>query len=337
VNIQPLKIGNLTIETPLILAPMAGYTDLVLRSLCRRFGCGLTFTEITNAEGIVRGQRPTLHILETAPDEYPVAAHIYGSNPDVMAKAAADVEKLGRFHMIDINCGCPVRKIIAKGAGVALMKSPEKIGAIVRAVKQAVSFPVTVKTRLGLSPNRVNISEVAQAVEEAGGSAIFIHVRFASAKHAGDAAWDILAKIKSERTIPVVGNGGITIPEDVPRMFSETGVDGVMIGRAAIGHPWIFRDASCLLTEHPLPRLSLVERRAVVAEHLAEFVKLKDIERKWKRKSARVTSEELAVRHFTGHLIAYLRGCKSQGEWKRNLQSLHTIADVMSVVDTVLT
>jgi len=223
---EPLRIGKLTIETPVLLAPMAGYTDAAMRSLCLRSHCGLVFTEVINAEGIRHGSHRTIHLLETWPGERPVAAHLYGASPDAMAEAAAFVERTGRFDLVDVNCGCPVRKIVVKGAGVALMKDPAKIGAIVRAMRGATVLPVTVKTRLGLSPERANVAEVAQAVEEAGGAGIVVHARYAVNRHTGRADWEALAAVKAARRIPV-------------------------IGKAAVGNPWIFQEAYCLLRGEP--------------------------------------------------------------------------------------
>jgi len=334
--LKPLKIGNVTIEFPVVLAPMAGYTDPVMRMLCRRFGCGLAYTEVTNSEGIVRGQKPTMHILETAPDETPVVAHIYGANPEVMAQAAVEIEKLGRFQIIDINCGCPVRKIVAKGAGAALMKKPEKIGAIVKAVKSACSLPVTVKTRIGFSASQMNISEIGHAVEENGASAIAIHVRFATERHTGGADWETLAKIKSELSIPVIGNGGVNVAADASRMFAETGVDAIMIGRAAIGNPWIFDEINAVLTGHPYAHHSKAEHRALIEEHLRELAKLKELEKRCGRRKHKVGLDESTALHFRSHLVGYLRGLRGFGEVRRNFQSLRTTADVMAAVDKVL-
>jgi hypothetical protein len=167
-----LSIGNVTLDIPVILAPMAGYTDVAMRPACLHLGCGMVMTEVVSAEGVIRDSHRTLHILDTAPGERPIAAHLYGADPGALAAAAAICEEMGRFDSIDINCGCPVRKIVAKGAGAALMAKPERIEAIVCAVRAAVRLPVTVKTRIGLRPDRLNISEVAQAVEGAGAAAI---------------------------------------------------------------------------------------------------------------------------------------------------------------------
>ena len=332
IKLQPLKIGNVTVDFPVILAPMAGYTDVVMRTLARRYHCGMAYTEVTSAEGIVRGSKQTLHMLETAPGERPIAAHIYGANPDILAQAAAFLERTGRFQTIDLNCGCPVAKVVAKGAGAALMKHPEKIAQIIRAIKQAVSLPVTVKTRLGVSPERMNISEIAHAVEESGGSAIAIHARFVTGRHTGQADWPALARIKSERSIPVIGNGGVLSAADVLRMFAETGVDGVMIGKAAVGNPWIFQEAWSVLHGHRIQPPSMQERRSVIEEHLRALIAHKERAGK-SRRHPQNGAEQSAVLHFRAHLVGYIKGFKKSAEVRRTLQDMRQVADVMAAVD----
>jgi len=331
----PLKIGNLVIDPPVMLAPMAGYTDSAFRSLCRKYKCSITFTEVVSAEGASRGGAQTLHLLETAPGERPIGAHIYGANPEALAAAAVLIEKMNRFDLIDINCGCPVPKIVRKGAGSALMRSPEKIELIVRTVKAAVSLPVTVKTRIGLSPDKMNISEVAHAIEAGGASAITIHARFASKRHSGDADWQALAKIKSERSIPVIGNGGISNVDDVFRMISETGVDGVMIGRAAVGNPWIFQETYSRFNDIPWTPHSLEEHRSIIFEHLEQLIQLKHKERRFRRKNS-LTVDQAAVLHFRAHLHQYLRGFRGWPDVRRNLNTMHQIEEVKKAVDWVL-
>ena len=330
-TIKPLKIGNVTVDFPVILAPMAGYTDAVMRSLAGRYHCGMAFTEVTNAEGIVRGSKQTWHILATAPGEQPLAAHIYGSNPDNLARAALIIEQTGRFQTIDLNCGCPVARIVAKGAGAALMKHPEKIAQIIRMMKQTVSLPITVKTRLDVSPGRANVSEVAQAVEESGGSAITIHARSAKGRHTGQTDWAAIARIKSERSIPVIGNGGVTSADDALRMFADTGADGVMIGKAAIGNPWIFSEAWSLLHGRRAQPHSRQEHRALIEEHLRLLIAHKEQAGKTKRQP-----ELDAVLNFRAHLLGYIRGFKKSTEVKRKLQGMRKTSDVMATVDALL-
>ena len=209
-KLQPLNIGSVIVNDPIILAPMAGYTDAAFRSLCLEQGASLVVTEMVNAMGIVLKAPHTLQYLETYENEHPVAAHIYGSKPDIMGEAAAIVESMNRFDFIDINAGCPVPKIMSRGDGAGLLRNPEKLHQVVKAVCASTSLPVTVKTRIGVSAKHpVNMSEIGQSIEEGGAKAIFLHARFAKDRHTGPAQWEALAKFKKERSIPVVGNGGI--------------------------------------------------------------------------------------------------------------------------------
>jgi len=273
-----------------VLAPMAGYTDAAFRLLCRRRGCARTYTEVVNAEGIARGSRPTLYLLETLPDERPVVAHIYGRDPSVMAAAAVYIESLRRFDQVDVNTGCPVRKIVAKGCGAALMREPERVHEIVRAIVSAVSLPVTVKTRLGPTREELCVSEIAQAAEEGGAAEIAIHARTTAQKHGGEADWRTLARVKAERRIAVLGNGGVATAADALRMIRETGVDGVMIGRAALSDPWLLAEldpdgardrAAVARTMVAYMRRPGVEARAV-ARHMTGLFRGRPGARAWR-------------------------------------------------------
>lgn len=332
-----LTIGTIRIGLPVVLAPMAGYTDAAMRGLCRDFGCGLTYTEVANAAGLVHGSVPTFDLLETAPNEHPVAAHIYGSDPEIMAEAAVQIRQLGRFDLVDINCGCPVRKIVAKGAGAALMTDPERIRQIVEAVREAGGLPVTVKTRSGPAADWINISETAHAAEEGGAAAIAVHARPASQRHRGDPDWGLLAQIKRERNIPVMGNGGTWTARDAVRMLEETGVDAVMIARAAIGNPWIFAATRRLLAGDPWPGHTLDEHLSVVQRHLDGLVDLKQREyRGRRRRGTRLTAEQAAALHFRGHLHQYLRGFRGWSDVRRGLNDIRTPDDVMAAVRRVI-
>jgi tRNA-dihydrouridine synthase B len=331
----PLRIGNMSIDPPVALAPMAGYTDSVFRSICRRYHCPVTLTEVVNADGTIRGGHQTLHLLETAPGERPLGAHIYGADPGRLAEAAVIIEKMDRFDFIDINCGCPVPKIVRKGAGAALMRTPEKIGQIVRAVRSAVSLPVTVKTRIGLSPDKINITEVTHAVEDGGASVIFIHARVASKRHSGEADWETLARVKAGRSILVVGNGGISSADDFFKMLSNTGVDGVMIGRAAVGNPWIFDEIYCRVNNLPWSPHSHAEHRAIVMEHLEQLVLLKQKEHRHKKKSGTPVDQSAAL-HFRAHLHQYLRGFRCWPDVRRHLNTMHKIEDIREAVDWII-
>ncbi len=330
-----LQIGNVKLEVPVVLAPMAGYTDAAFRVLCRRFGCGLVFSEVVTAVGLTYGSKRTLHLLETVPGEKPVAAHIYGCEPAVMAEAARLIESLNRFDLIDINAGCPVRKIVAKGCGAALMKDPDKLRRIVGAVAGAVKIPVTVKTRIGFSAESMNVLDVAHAVEDGGASAVFIHTRFATMHHSGPADWDALSLVKAGVSIPVIGNGGIGCARDALDMMDRTGVDGVMIGRGAVGHPWIFDEVRCLLEGGQPEEISMEKRRRIVNEHIQLLMALKKKEYLC-RKRVRLTSDESAVLHFRSHLYRYLSGLRGGARVKSRLNEMKTLEDLTSALDEVL-
>ena len=334
-QLTPLRFGGIEVGFPVVLAPMAGYTDRACRVLCRRFGCELALTEVANAQGLVHGSKPTFHLLETGPGEHPVGAHIYGFEPGAMAAAAGLIERLKRFDFIDINCGCPVRKIVAKGAGAALMKSPARIEAIVRAVVDATRLPVTIKTRLGLTPATHNVEEVVAAAEAGGAAAVFIHARYASARHSGPADWAALARVKAAAGVPVVGNGGVDAPGDALGMLEQTGVNGVMIGRAAVGRPWIFADIAALARGAEVPVRAPGFVRAVVSDQLDAVSELKEMEYGIRR-HASLTIEHASVLAFRGHLHQYLAGRPRWPAARRRLNDLQSKQGVMDMVDNVL-
>jgi len=329
-----MQIGSLTTETPFFLAPMAGYTDAAFRSICKDFGCGMVYTEVAVAQGLMRDSKPSWHLMETVEGEQPVAGHIYGSKPDVMAATAVMIEKTGRFATIDINCGCPVRKIVAKGAGAALIRTPELIGDIVRAVKAAVSIPVTVKTRIGFKDGKERITEIAQAAEESGAAMIAIHGRYADNHHRGDVDWDMIARIKSERNIPVVGNGSVLTAKQALQRMDESGVDGIMIARGAVGRPWIFEDISNLQAGKPIAERTHAELRSIIQLHLDRLLELKEKESLFRRKGT-FEIDRGAAMHFRCHLIQYLSGFADWSDIRRRLNAIETTADIMDIVDCV--
>ena len=308
-----LQIGTLSVFPPVILAPMAGYTDSTFRNICLKHDCELVFTEVISSDGIMRNNLRTLNLLFTASDEKPIAAHIYGNDPEVMAAAAMRIEKLKRFSLIDINAGCPVPKIVRKGSGVALMRDPKLIYNIVRMVVEAVSLPVTVKTRTGISPDSANIGEISDAVEQAGASALFLHARLASEGHRGLVNLQALARIKQELSIPVIGNGGIDSPQIAREMLTKTGVDGVMIGKAAIGNPWIFQEISAELSGNPYQGPRPEDYMYVIERHLLGLYYLMSTYNN-QRKRPRPYPEQAACHRFRGHLAKYLRhaGCPAR-------------------------
>jgi nifR3 family TIM-barrel protein len=246
---------------------MAGITDLSFRRIAKSFGVDLVTSEMVSAEGLVRNRASTRFLLNSHPDEKPLAIQLFGSDPWVMGEAARIVADEGA-DIIDLNMGCPVPKVVRQGAGAQLIRQPGKIKQMVEAVRSAVSIPVTVKTRSGWSKFQINILEVARAAEDGGADAITIHPRTAKQGFSGKADWYLIAKVKEEFTIPVIGNGDVTSPEQVQEMKQLTGCNGVMIGRGAMGNPWIFNQAKELARGEAPSIPSLKERLEIMGRHL---------------------------------------------------------------------
>ncbi len=331
-NLKPLQFGTVSIDFPVVLAPMAGYTDAAFRSICKEHGAGACYTEVTSAEGIRRDSQKTFQFLEVSRLDHPIAAHIFGKTVEAMVEAAQYIEQLGQFDWIDLNCGCPVRKVVRRGAGAALMKAPEEIGDIVRAVKEAVSLPVTVKTRIGFSPAYPDHLTIARMVEEAGADMIAVHGRLACNFHKGDADWEKLGEIKQALRIPVIGNGGINTPEDAGEMIRVSGVDGVMIGRGAVGNPWLF--TQILNPERPVPGLG--EKRDVIQTHLLRLVELTAATAAGRRRKADYDPARAACLHFRPHLAQYMKGLRGRRQLMQQLNELHDVQTIMNAVDSVL-
>ncbi len=236
-----LRIGPVVIDPPVIMAPMAGVTDRPFRRLTARFGVGMVCTEMVSSEGFRRGDPTAGRLMERDPQvSIPMSVQIFGRDPDAMAETAAAAEEAGAA-LIDINAGCPIRKVARQGAGAALLKEPEQLFRILERVKKAVSIPVTVKTRLGWDKTSINILDVARGLESAGADAIILHARTARQLYSGRADWDWIRRVRLTVSVPVIGNGDVVFPEDFDRMRRETGCHAVMIGRGALGNPWLFQ------------------------------------------------------------------------------------------------
>lgn len=358
-KLKPLKFGSVTIDFPVVLAPMAGYTDAAFRSICKENGAGACYTEVTSAEGIRRDSQKTFQFLEVSKLDHPIAGHIFGKSVEAMVDAAVFIEKLGTFDWIDLNCGCPVKKVVRRGAGAALMKQPEQIGEIVRAVKKAVSLPVSVKTRIGFSPSFPDHLTIAKIVEDAGADMIAVHGRLACNFHKGEADWEKLGEIKQALKIPVIGNGGVTTPEDAGEMVRVSGVDGVMIGRGAVGNPWIFNQISehwkqaefapgnfpiignggdlasrSAVSQRSCPTIG--KRREVIETHLLRLVEMTGSTAQGRRCKSKYNAEQSACLHFRPHLAQYIKGLRGRRELLQNLNNMHDVKTVMTAVDQVM-
>ena len=334
--LKPLKFGNVTIDFPVVLAPMAGYTDAAFRSICKENGAGACYTEVTSAEGIRRDSQKTFQFLEVSKLDHPIAGHIFGKSVEAMVEASQYIEQLGTFDWIDLNCGCPVKKVVRRGAGAALMKEPEQIGEIVRAVKKAVSLPVSVKTRIGFSPSFPNHLTIAKIVEDAGADMIAVHGRLACNFHKGEADWEKIGEIKQALKIPVIGNGGINTPEDATEMVRVSGVDGVMIGRGAVGNPWLFNQIAQVWSGETPVSPTLEQRRSVIETHLLRLVEMTSNTAQGRRCKTKYIPEQSACLHFRPHLAQYIKGLRGRRELLQHLNEMHDVKTVMDAVDRVL-
>ena len=289
-----MKIGELEIERPVILAPMEDVTDRAFRQLCKRHGADIVYTEFISAEALRRGVEKSLRKLKTDPIERPFAIQIFGNTIESMVEAAVIAEE---YHpdYLDINFGCPTKKVAGKGAGAALLREPEKMAQISEAVVKAVKIPVTAKTRIGWDFDSINILDVLPRLEDAGIQALALHGRTRSQMYKGKADWSWIRATKEKARIPIIANGDIWSADDAVAMFAETGADGVMIGRGSIGNPFIFEEAKALLTTgKPLPPPDFRHRIAAAIEHLQLSVQFK--------------GEKYGVLEMRRHYSTYLKG-----------------------------
>jgi len=310
----PLKIGSLNLANPLLLAPLSGISNLPFRLLAKEQGCGLVCTEMISAEGLLRNRKAAEGLMRSCPEERPLAVQIFGAHPQSLAGAARVVEDYGA-EVVDINMGCPVRKVVNGGSGAALLKDPRRAGEIMEAVRKAVSIPVTVKIRAGWEEKSRNYLEIGRIAEECGMNAITLHGRTRGQGFGSQADWQVIAEAKRQLRIPVIGNGDLTSPEAVSHFFAQTGADGAMIGRAALGNPWIFRLILQFFRGEPPEEPSLEEKARVILRHLRMIVDAR--------------GEKYGVLEFRKHLLWYTRGLRGGSEFRSRAASWTTFPEVV--------
>lgn len=313
-----MQIGNVSVRHPVVLAPMAGVTDLPFRRICERFGAGLVCTEMVSAKAILYNNKNNGLIMETAPDEHPIALQLFGSDPFIVSAMANRVKD--KFDIIDINMGCPVPKIVNNGEGSALMKTPELAYRILETLVRTVDRPITVKFRKGFSDKQVNAVEFARAAEAAGVSAVTVHGRTREQYYHGKADWDIIRQVKAAVRIPVIGNGDIFEPKDAKRMMEETGVDAVAVARGVQGNPWLIqRTVHYLETGELLPEPGLEEVKAVIREHAAMMTEAK--------------GEYTGVREMRKHIAWYTSGIPNSARLRGEINTVESMDMLLELVD----
>ena len=318
---RQLQIGSVILENNVFLAPMAGVTDLPFRLICKEQGAGLLCMEMISAKAVHYNNKNTESLMEIHPDEMPVSLQLFGSEPEIMAETAARIEERP-FAILDINMGCPVPKVVNNREGSALMKNPKLAGEIIGAVVKAISKPVTVKIRKGFDDDHVNAVEMAKIAEANGASAVAVHGRTREQYYAGKADWDIIRQVKEAVSIPVIGNGDVTDAVTAARMFDETGCDGIMVGRASRGNPWIFREINTYLdTGELIGKPSKAEIRDTILRHAALQLQFK--------------GEYTAIREMRKHVAWYTTGLPHSAKLRQMVNAMETIAELEEGIQSI--
>ena len=326
-----MRIGDIDLgDKPLFLAPMEDVTDASFRFICKEFGADMMYTEFVSSDGLIRDARKSLDKLVTYEEEAPIGIQIYGNLPEAMVDAAKMAENAAQIagghgaDVIDINFGCPVNKIAKRGAGSGMMREPDKMVMITKMVVDAVKKPVTVKTRLGWDEDSKIIVELAERLQDVGIQALTIHGRTRCQMYTGEADWSLIGKVKENPRmhIPIIGNGDISTPQGAKEAFDRYGVDGIMIGRATYGHPWIFKEIKYYLaTGELLPQMTVMDRVALAKRHLAKSLELK--------------GDRVGVLEMRRHLSCYFKGLPDFKETRLKLVTLNDPQEIFSTLDYV--
>ena len=318
---QQLKIGNVILDNNLILAPMAGVSDLPFRLLCKEQGAGLVCMEMISAKAIFYQNKNTESLLEIHPDEGNVSLQLFGSDPKIMSEMAKKIEERP-FSILDVNMGCPVPKVVNNHEGSALMKNPKLVGEIVTALVKAIEKPVTIKIRAGFSDNDRNAVEIAKIAQECGASAVAVHGRTREQYYSGNADWDIIAQVKDALSIPVIGNGDVIDGKSAKALLEATGCDGIMIGRALQGNPFLFREISHYLeTGQELQKPTRQEIKDTIIKHSKLMLEYK--------------GEYIAVREMRKHVSWYSTGIPGAAKLRAKVNEMETMDDIIAIASEI--